>query len=110
MRIISIFIFLLLAGCQTSVTKDTELNLDPDLIQPWTQELQDKEPCKDSSFLATYKKGNRNFYFLAMLHSMGPVNGNNNFLFVKTNLEQINPDFILIENQESQLGVSPEKI
>lgn len=26
MRIISIFIFLLLAGCQTSVTKDTELN------------------------------------------------------------------------------------
>lgn len=104
------FIFLHLASCQSLVTKETDLSLDPGLIQPWTQELQDKEPCRDSSFLATYKQGGRSLYFLAMLHSMGPVEGNSNFLFVKEKLNELNPDFILIENQERQLGISPEKI
>ena len=110
MRFVLIGTFLFITGWQTSGSTETSVSLDPSLIRAWTEELQAEEPCNDSSFLATYQRNQHVLYFLAMEHSMGPVGGNNKFLFIRKNLDELNPDFVLIENQERQLGVSPEKI
>jgi hypothetical protein len=96
-------------GCSQKSVHENEITFDPGLMQDWTEERQNVEPCP-LPFLAKYNRFNKKFNFIAANHGDGPYEKNPTFQLIKKTFEKYPPKFLIVETITSSLGVSPESI
>ncbi len=111
---ISLLISLCFLGCahiqgsnrSISEAGSSKIIFDTKLIQEWTEEKENSEPCK-KPYLVKYTNGEKTLYFVAAKHGDGPPTFNKTFQLVEGVFNKYHPDFLIVETIRTSSGKSP---
>ena len=95
-----------LSSCKTVSVTQNPINISSDLLTPWSEALKDVTTA-ESPALYEFKDADKKLWYLASRHSNQvdqPV-----FKFIDLVMKK-NPDVIIVEGFETDLGLSPKAI
>lgn len=100
---------LLVLGFVQPLSAAENFKADLSLLRDYSPELAAKvTPCRNSPFVARFKKGDRELTFVAAMHGTGPEHTNLNFRTIRSIIQKEKPGFAIIEALKSSDGPSPE--